>query len=295
MYGFLKLLSRLFCRLSRANAFALGKQIARLFALFNLKRNKVCYKNMEILLGKNLSDKEKGLLVSGMYQHFGKFIGDFMRFPLYRKEWPSHLIDYEGKEAFLSAYARGRGVILITAHFGFWEWEFACLKQMGVKGTAVVKDIRSKALNRFIMEQRDLGDVYALHKKNSAQEIIRLLKKGEAVGFILDQNMNTDFGVFVDFGSEKACTLSAPALMASRFGIPVFGSFIVRTPEDRYRMVLTEIQTVKTGNREKDLVANTQIFSDAILSMIRKYPEQWIWLHKRFKNRPEGMPKLYGA
>ena len=294
MYVFLKLLSGFFCRISRKNALALGGMLVKLFALLNVRRNSVCYKNMEIVLGGNLSDKEKEGLVSGMYRHFGKFLADFLRFPLYKKEFPDDLLEYDGKEALLAAYNLKKGVIFITAHFGMWEFQFSCLKQVGIKGTAVVKDIRNRGLNRFIMEQRDLGEVYALHKKNSAQEILRILKRGEAVGFILDQNMSTELGVFVDFGSEKACTLSAPALLASRFGIPVFSSFIVRTENDRYRMVLRELKPVKTGNRAQDLVVNTQIFSDAVLEIIRQYPEQWIWLHKRFKNRPAGMPKLYG-
>ena len=294
MYGFLKILSRLFCRIPRTKALALGMKMVHLFAFFNSRRKAVCFKNMEILLGKDISEKEKERIFSGMYRHFGKFIGDFMRLPLYKKEWPAHLIDYEGKEEFLSAYGRGKGIILITAHFGFWEFPFACLNQMGVKGSAIVKDIRNRGLNRFIMEQRDMGNVFALHKKNSAQEILKNLKKGELVGFILDQNMNTDYGVFVDFGSEKACTLIAPALLAARYEIPVFGAFVVRTAEDRFRMIFTpEIQLVKTGNRAGDIAANTQIFSNVILSMIRQYPEQWIWLHKRFKNRPEGLPKIY--
>ncbi len=296
MYGFLKFLSGLFCRMPRASALVLGTLLIRSFALLNIRRKAVCFKNMEILLEPAPSEKEKHCLVSGMYHHFGKCLGDLMRLSLYKKEWPAHLIDYEGREAFLSAYARGKGIILITAHLGFWELLFACINQMGVKGTAVVKDIRNKGINHFIMEQRDMGDVFALRKKNSAQEIIRFLKKGGLVGFILDQNMNTELGAFVDFGSEKACTLSAPALLAARYEVPVFGGFVVRTPGDRYRMVFTpELQLVKTGNREKDLVSNTQIFSNVIRDMIRHYPEQWIWLHKRFKNRPEGCPKLYGV
>lgn len=296
MYGFLKLLSAIFCRMPRSMALALGTLMIRPFALLNIRRKAVCFKNMEILLAPGLSEKEKSGLVSGMYCHFGKCLGDFMRLSFYKKQWPAHLIDYEGKEEFLSAYARGKGIILITAHLGFWELLFACMNQMGVKGTAVVKDIRNKGINRFIMEQRDMGSVFALHKKNSAQEIIKFLKKGGLLGFILDQNMNSELGAFVDFGSEKACTLSAPALLAARYDVPVFGGFVIRTPDDRYQMVFTpEIRLVKSGNREEDLIANTQIFSNVIRDMIRRYPEQWIWLHKRFKNRPEGSPKLYGG
>jgi KDO2-lipid IV(A) lauroyltransferase len=139
----------------------------------------------------------------------------------------------------------------------------------------MVEQLRMRTGNQAIPKQKAMG------------QILRLLKAGEIVGILLDQNMAWQEGVFVDFFGEKACTNTGMALLALKTGTPVLPAFNIRQKDGRYRVVIEpEIPLVRTGDKERDVTENTQRFTQIIERYVRNYPDQWLWLHQRWKTRP---------
>ncbi len=233
-------------------------------------------------------------LIKTMYQNMGKNMAEFLRLPLYTKTWNKHLFILDGLEHLETVRAKGKPAIFLTMHLGFWDFVPVGISLLGQKGCYVVKEMHHKGVHTFWENYRDVCSVKPLVKKNSSSEILNALKRKEWVGFIMDQNMNADFGLFVQFGKKKACTLNAPALLARRYGLPVLAFFTLRQKDDTYRFVITpEIPQQKSRNLHDDLQVNTQRISDLMQAFILQYPEQWIWMHRRWKNQPENSEYLY--
>jgi KDO2-lipid IV(A) lauroyltransferase len=291
----LKALSAFFCRIPRSSAMKLGGMLGRVFGLANVRRNAVCAVNMDIVLEKKRSPEAKKRLIRRMYVHMGKHFAEFLRLPRYFRESLPHWVHVEGREHWTTILEEKRGAIIILSHLGCWEMLSPVFAKLGVsRGAVVVKPVRNRAMNAFVRETRGLGTIRFIEKKHSARRLLAMLKENVPVGFILDQNMNLDHGVFVPFGKKKACTLSAPAMLALRYRLPVFGAFLVRTEDDGYRLILTpEIRWETSGNFKQDILTATRTFSEMIREKILEYPEQWIWMHKRFRDRPRGEDPVY--
>ena len=289
----LRFLAWLVCRMPRKPALALGKFLGGIFYYLQSKRHKICLKNMDILLGSEVSPERKRELTHKMYGHMGKNIVEFFRMPLYVKEFPGPLFTVEGIEHWEAAVKKNKSVFVLTAHLGLWEFAAVGFSILGAKSSFITKSLRNASLNEFWMNHRKIGNVHPIDKKNSSKAILQCIKSHEPLGFILDQNMNLDNGVYVDFGTRKACTLNAPAILARRYDVTVIGAFVIRGEDDRYRFIITpEIPLLKTEDAEGDITANTQNYSNLIRDFIIRYPDQWIWMHRRFKNQPDGS-KIY--
>ena len=143
---------------------------------------------------------------------------------------------------------------------------------------------------------RERAGTRGIRKKAAAKEALRTLKTGGILVIPTDQNQTASYGIFVDFFGKAACTSPGAARLAMITGVPVFPAFLVREGESgRHRLImLPEVEMVSTGNREADIVTNTQRCATIIEDMIRRYPEQWIWFHRRWNTRPAGEPPIYG-
>ena len=158
----------------------------------------------------------------------------------------------------------------------------------------LVRELDNPRLDAFITRYRCLSGGHAIEKRESARQILRAFQRGEAVGILADQNMLASEGVFVEFFGRPACTTSAPARLARKLGVPiVLGLVIWDNKLKKYRLRFDSVEWIKCDDAEAEILANTANFTRLLEDYVRRYPEQWLWVHRRWKTRPPGEPPLY--
>jgi KDO2-lipid IV(A) lauroyltransferase len=230
-----------------------------------------------------------------MYRNLGWQLAEFCKMPHYTLEEANRFIRYEGLEHYLEARQRGRGVLVLTGHLGAWELSSFYHSLAGYPMSMVIRRLDNPRVDRFVNAIRCMHGNRVLHKNDFARGLIAAMRAGETVGVLMDTNMTPPQGVFVDFFGQAACTASGVARVALRTGATVLPGFMVwEAQEQRYVLhFLHPIELVSTGDEERDAIANTQIFTTALENVIRRYPDQWLWVHRRWKTRPPGEPPLY--
>lgn len=267
------------------------------FSFLLLRRYRlVCLDGLNIAFGDSLSDREKVTIARMSQRNLMRTVMDFLRFGLYsQEEFLSLAKEVEGLEHLKEAMERSSGgVIGLTGHIGSWEYCGGWLTASGWLLSAVGKEQRDPGITRLIIEQRARRGIKHIPRTKSGQiEIIRTIKtKGAVLGLLSDQNGGRD-GVFVDFFGVPASSVKGPAALALKYKVPVVPIFAVWTG-DYYRIEISpEIELIVTGDEEKDILINTQRFQKVIEDMVRKYPSQWLWAHRRWKTRPPGEPPLH--
>lgn len=264
-----------------------GEAIGRIIYLFDLKHRAIALKNLELTIGRDKDIGRLRLIVKGSLENLGRSAGEFISIRRYTKENIKKFVAIEGWENFKEAYREGKGIIFLTGHFGNWELLAVVLSLLGCPINVVARQLDNHLLDKKINEMRGIGGNRVIYKKNALSESLRLLKKGEAVGFLLDQNTSRREGVFVDFLGRKACTNRGVALIALKSRAPVIPVFIVREGPIHHRVIIEKrVETVRSGDISEDIVKNTERFTKVIESYIIKYPDHWLWIHDRWKTRP---------
>ncbi|MGA2954533.1 MAG: lysophospholipid acyltransferase family protein [Thermodesulfobacteriota bacterium] len=232
--------------------------------------------------------KERNAIARSAFRNLARVAAEFFSLPRLNEKNFTRYITFEGLENFQKAYEKEKGILILTAHFGNWEWMAALFPlQSHHPVHVVVRPLDSRFLDSMVEQLRMRTGNQAIPKQKAMGQILRLLKAGEIVGILLDQNMAWQEGVFVDFFGEKACTNTGMALLALKTGTPVLPAFNIRQKDGRYRVVIEpEIPLVRTGDKERDVTENTQRFTQIIERYVRNYPDQWLWLHQRWKTRP---------
>ena len=239
-------------------------------------------------------DRRRRRVLSGLFRGFGRMLADFSHFPRLTRENVEKLIIYDGFENFARAREQGKGVLFLTAHFGNWELSSFAHGLYGYPLNFLVRELDNPLLDAFINRYRCLSGGHAIEKRESAREILRALQRGEAVGILADQNMLSSEGVFVEFFGRPACTTSAPARLARKLGVPiVLGLVIWDEKLKKYRLRFDSVEWIKCDDPEEEILANTANFTRRLEDYVRRYPDQWLWVHRRWKTRPPGEPALY--
>jgi Kdo2-lipid IVA lauroyltransferase/acyltransferase len=230
-----------------------------------------------------------------LYRHLGQHLAEFCLMSRYTVERAGNLVRYEGLDHFLAARDRGRGVLVVTGHLGLWELSSFYHSLMGHPMSMVIRRLDNPLVDRMVNRIRCLHGNSVLHKDDFARGLLGAMRRGETVGILMDTNMTPPQGVFVDFFGTPACTASGLARVAMRTEAAVLPGFLTwREEEQKYVLEFGEcLELVRTGNDEQDIITNTQICTTAIESWIRRFPEQWLWVHRRWKTRPAGEPSLY--
>ena len=206
----------------------------------------------------------------------------FMR--LKEKEF-SKYFHVHGLHYLKTAHKKGKGVLVLTGHMGNWELMSMAAKMLGYPMGAIYRPLDFKPLDLFFIHLRGRYGTILYPKKNAMRPILRGLKKGELIGIFLDQKTNARSGVFVDFFNRKACTNKGLALIALRMETPVVPLFLLREA-DGYRVEFgPEVPVVRTGDKENDIKMNTRQYNRVIEDVIRRYPDQWFWVHRRWKTK----------
>lgn len=220
------------------------------------------------------------------FQNLGKNAIEFIRFPHSSSKKKREIVTFEGKAHIDGALARGNGAIILTGHFGNWELLAANLAEQVSPLTPIARRLRSRRLDALIRHWRVAAGYSTIDRDNAARDILRCLKRNELVGVLADVDTSVE-GVFVDFFGRPAYTPYSPVAIALKTGAPVLPTFIIRQPDDSHRVIVEPPLELKTtGNRNRDFLINTQMFTEIIESYVRRYPEQWIWMHERWKRQP---------
>ena len=240
------------------------------------------------------SPRQRRKVLFACFQNLGRMLSDFAHFPSLNRANIEELIVYDGFEHFARAQERGKGLIFLTAHFGCWELGSFAHGIYGHPVKFVVRQLDNPMIDRLINHLRCLSGGKPIEKRDFAREVLRALKEGDSVGILMDQNMLVSEGVFVDFFGRPASTTTGPARIARKTGAPlVLGLVIWDRDLGKYRLRFDSVEWIRCENPEEEIQANTAHFTRRLEEYVRRYPDQWLWVHRRWKTRPPGEPPLY--
>jgi KDO2-lipid IV(A) lauroyltransferase len=241
------------------------------------------------------SEAERERILRTEYRNLGWLLAEFCKMAGYTAERASESIRYEGLENFLRARARGKGVLVLTGHLGAWELSSFYHSLAGYPMGMVIRRLDNPLVDEFVNRIRCLHGNRVIHKDDFARGLIASMRAGETVGILMDTNMTPPQGVFVPFFGVEACTASGMARVAAKTGAAVVPGFLL-WEESEQKYVLRfgeELPVVSTEDAEADAMANTAAFTRVIEEYVRRYPEQWLWMHRRWKTRPVGEKGIY--
>ena len=241
------------------------------------------------------SEEKRDRILRTEYRNLGYLLAEFCLMPGYTADSASRFIRYEGLENYLRARARGKGVLVLTGHLGAWELSSFYHSLMGMPMGMVIRRLDNPLVDAFVNRIRCLHGNRVIHKDDFARGLIASMRAGETVGILMDTNMTPPQGVFVPFFGVEACTASGMARIAGRTGAAVVPGFLLwEASEGRYVLRFgEELDVIRTDDAESDAEANTAAFTATIEAYIRRYPEQWLWMHRRWKTRPPGEAGIY--
>lgn len=237
------------------------------------------------LPGKSAADYRH--IANGMYRHLGIMAVECLGFPDQPREVFQSNVDVIGEEHARNVLARGRGMLALMGHIGNWELLGLALAGRWVPIHVIVRDQHNPDFNDYWRESREKMGLHPMAAQNSYRDALRALKKGDIVAVTLDQNMRRRRGVFVDFFGEQACTTPGLAYLSVQSGVPVVPIYTFRQPDGRHTVHVLPPLDPPADREEATIQAATQTYSRILEDIIRQHPDQWLWLHKRWRTRPE--------
>jgi Kdo2-lipid IVA lauroyltransferase/acyltransferase len=276
--------------LARAAAISLSWAVY----LLHIRLRQVGLRNL-IMAFPEKSHRERTRILRGEFTSLGRQLAELCLFPKYTAKNVAQVVVYDGFENFQTALDRGKGVLFLTAHLGAWELSAFAHSLHGHPLHVVMRPMDNVLLDELIRRYRTMHGNTTVDKDDFVRGLIAAMRSGETVGILMDTNMTPPQGIFVDFFGIPACTASGMARIALRTDAAVVPGFTVWDSVLRkYRLHFDPaVKLIRSGNDEADIVANTALFTRIIEEYVRKYPEQWLWVHRRWKTRPEGQPPLY--
>lgn len=265
-------------------AWPAARACTRLLDLAVPRLRHIALRNLELA---GLHDPDH--IVDGVFRSIARLILVFARFPRLNRQNISRWIRYDGLEHFHEARKLGRGVLFATAHLGNWELSAFAHGLLTEPMDVIVRPLDNRLIDRLVEERRGLSGNRLLEKRDVARAILRSLRDNRAVGVLIDQNTSLEEGAFVDFFGIPACAGTAFAKLAAHSGAAVIPGFAVWEPaEQRYVLRFYPALPI-TG----DALEDTRRLHHQLESVIRHYPDQWLWIHRRWKTRPPGEPPVY--
>jgi len=267
-------------RLSRLYVRALDRAVPRLRI--------VAMRNLSLALPE-LGTRRHIEIVDGVFRSIARVALAFARFPSLRRENVSRWIRIEGAEHVEAALREGRGLLFATAHLGNWELSAFAWALLYAPMNVVVRPLDNVLIDRLVEHRRALSGNCLIGKRGFARSILHALAGNDAVGILIDQNTTADSGLFVDFFGLPACASTGFAKFAAHSGAAAIPGFALWLESER-RYVLRFYPPVPMSG---DIARDTQALQTVLEDVIRAYPDQWLWIHRRWKTRPPGAPSLY--
>ena len=280
--------------LPRSVARSAAAVLARLIYALQPKLRRTAEFNLRLAFPER-SDTQRRALARSMVRNLGWMAAEFSRFPRYTRENIVDVLILDGHENFLEGQRRGKGVLYLTGHIGAWEFSSFAHALYGYPLHYMARPLDNARVDALVNQYRSLSGNQPIFKNESARALLKTLRESGTVGILADQNTMPEEGVFVDFFGKTACATSGIARVALHTDAAVVPGYAYWDESiARYRLRFEPpVELIRTGNTEQDVLANTQKFAKVIEQIIRKYPDQWVWVHARWKTRPKGEAPLY--
>lgn len=251
-------------------------------------RRRVVMENLRRVFGETLTETQVAGIAQGFYAHLVKFLGEFITLPFLSAAKKEKLIRIEGGEHLLAALGQGRGVLLLTGHFGNWEVStvagIAQFREYHGRFHFIRRPLKPKWFNDFVMRRFRKAGFGTLDKAGSLDEILELLEQNHIVVSIFDQFTVKKYGIPSEFFGHPAHTFKSLAVLAQFTGAPVIPSSSWREPDGTHVLLFEPPVGIVTEGRTRDIISvNTKRFNEVLERIILRHPEQWIWMHKRWK------------
>lgn len=278
----------------RTAAVATARAMGRVAYLFGGRLRRTGARNLQLAFPE-LSERERSRILRGAFQNLGRLLGEFSQLERVTPERLRRIITCEGLENLEAAQKHGHGVILFTGHLGAWELSSFALSAFGFPMSFLVRRIDNPKVEALAEKTRTRFGNRSIDKRAAARPMLRILRAGGTLGLLVDLNTLPHEGVFVDFFGIPASTTTSLATLALRTQAAVLPVFVLWDKEQR-RFVLRidpPLEIEPTGDTERDVQQLTAQFTSVIEDYVKRFPEQWLWIHKRWNTRPDGEQNLY--
>jgi KDO2-lipid IV(A) lauroyltransferase len=235
------------------------------------------------------TEQQRCDIVDGVFQSIARLLVAFARLPSLHKSNIHQWIRYEGLDNYLDAKREGKGVLVATAHLGNWELSAFAHAMMTEPMNVMVRPLDNPLIDRLVEARRQLSGNGLILKRDAARRVLRALHENEAVGILVDQNTSASEGVFIEFFGKLACANTGFTKLAQHSGAAIVPGFALWDEKAKQYVLRFYPKVELEGDMQKD----TQKLHSVLESVIREYPEQWLWIHRRWKTRPPGEPSLY--
>lgn len=261
---------------------SLGRFAGKMTYYLARSRRKVALANLDLAYGDLLSPSSKVAIAKSSFVNLVTTILEFCYSPLIKRPM-AELVALANPDVFLKAYHEGKGIIVLVPHMGNWEVCGRWFAEQGIVHNAVVRRQKKRWVDRIVTSIRRTNRIIEIDKRNGLQKVLRALQRGEMVSMLIDQHAQRE-AVKVDFFGHPAMTHASVALLAMRTGCKVIVCAGFRHPDGSFGGVFSDpIATTVSGNRDQDLVDNTQRYVTAIEALVRQNPQDWMWMHRRWK------------
>jgi KDO2-lipid IV(A) lauroyltransferase len=272
----------------------LASAVARVLFVLSAKLRKTAEFNLRLAFPE-WAESQRQQVIRNMTTNLGRMAAEFARMPKYSAANIQELVVLEGHENFLQGHEEGKGVLYLTGHIGAWELSSFAHALYGYPLHYMARPLDNRKLDELVNRYRSLSGNRPIYKNESARLMLKVLKDAGTVGILADQNTMPSEGVFVDFFGTPACSTTGLARVALHTGaavVPGYAYWDEAIKKYRLRFELP-VELVRTGDNERDIFENTQKFTKVLEEIIRKYPDQWVWVHGRWNTRPPGERPLY--
>ncbi|MCL6120733.1 MAG: lysophospholipid acyltransferase family protein [Deltaproteobacteria bacterium] len=269
----------------------IGRFLGLLFYKIDKKHRKHTLNNLKIAFPTKTENELTDIAIK-FYKNLGMVFVEIFRLNKYKESNIDDFVEYDFDQ--INNIYGGQGILLLTAHFGNWELLAKTFGLKGYKGNVLARPLDNPYIEKILYDLRTAsGNKVIYNRENAVKNIIKALNEKEIVGFLPDENASKRIGVFVDFFGVKACTMPGMANIAAKTKLPVIPAFIVRIKGkggnySKHRLIIEPPLDIKyTGDRKTDTMNILKLFNEKIEDIIKQYPEQWFWIHNRWKTRPD--------
>ncbi|MDR3012438.1 MAG: lysophospholipid acyltransferase family protein [Chitinispirillales bacterium] len=257
-----------------------------IFYYFLPKDRKRTIDNLKFIFGQEWCDKKIRVTAKKVFQSIGKNLFDAIKLNTLSAKKFDKVVSHDPLDSWEAAKASGKGAIHVTAHLGCFEMLLHFFVRKGFEGVIVGRPFKNPAIDEVVRRMRSGPSIAYIDRSENPRTIVRLLREGRMMGVLVDQDTTKVEGVFADFLGHPAFTPSSAIKFAMKFNVPIIVSVTARLKNDKHHVFIgPQIERVDTGNFEDDLAATVRQINNAIGSYIRKFPEQWVWMHERWKTK----------
>ncbi|HXN24175.1 MAG TPA: lysophospholipid acyltransferase family protein [Candidatus Dormibacteraeota bacterium] len=293
-YAAVRLILKSLSILPRRIARMIAETLAQFLFLLFPKLRRVAMVNLRIAFP-DWTDARRGRVILQLVRNLGGMAAEFSQFPKWSRENISRYVLLEGHGNFLTGQARNRGVLFLTGHMGGWEVSSFAHAIYGYPLHFMVRPLDNPRVNALVNDYRSRSGNRPIYKNASARAVLSILRDSGTIGVLADQNTMPEEGIFVPFFGTPACTTTGIARLALHTDAAVVPGYAYWDKTlGKYRLRFEPpLELIRTGDTERDIRENTARFTKVIEEFARRYPDQWLWIHARWKTRPAGEPPMY--